>query len=529
MLREELDSLAVAGVRKLLGTHARPITIETARRNGAVVAKLPFAPSGCIRCGDNYYLVEATDVAPIPERIIRATACLRPKTQIILVTNPSPDASAAKIAAQLAGAVVEHGFGLAMLLGNDVQEVFPPDFIVPTIEAAATEFGHIPSWLITEIAGGTGFSDHFAACVRTFVERYRALVTDEAPTFDDEFAVLFEFATKLTEGDRRLHWPLGQLQMLKELERQKANPKARDHVFHTFNNLILGAVILAELMRERHESLPPENIIRSSPGGLAAWEVLWLFTCLFHDPGYLGEKFGPSVNFTFGFHGLADPEMEMPDVIVRRLEDAWDTELAPARHDLKSLFQELAGVWAPLRANSSIWAKFDSALRVAYFDGRRGIHSLLSGLRLIELCLKPGGRQHSAYDATITQKTSVIAALGMLFHDERCRRIFTDHGILPVPFERLPYAATLMFVDALQEDRRDIELAEFPASGFLVSVTVDALTKHIAARINLAPLPLEWWPFKIAEMAGVVRWINSQSEMQVAIDYQTLSGNGFPK
>jgi hypothetical protein len=362
-----------------------------------------------------------------------------------------------------------------------------------------------------------------------FVDRYTALVTDEAPTFDDECAVLFDFATKLTEGDRRLYWPLGQLQMLKELERQKANPKARDHVFHTFNNLILGALILAGLMGERRESLPPENIIRSTPGGLAAWEIIWLFTCLFHDPGYLGEKFGPSVNFTFGFHGLADPEMEMPDVIVRRLEDAWDTELAPARHDLKSLFQELAGVWAPLRADSSIWSKFDSALRVAYFDGRRGIHSLLSGLRLIELCLNPGGTQHSDYDATTTQKTSVVAALGMLFHDERCRRIFTDHGILPVSFERLPYAATLMFVDALQEDRRDIELAEFSRSGFLVSANVGVPAKLIAARVNLAPLPLEWWPFKIAEMADVVRWINSQSETQVSIDYQTLSGNGFQK
>jgi hypothetical protein len=531
MSREvEIGRLA-EGVRALFGPSARLINLPAIPDGKVVTGKLGFGVDGCIEVASRYVLVQITDVWPLPDRLIRARSALGPNTTIIILACSSGDATAVKIACRVADAACEHGFGLAVALPDGVAGIFPPGFPLPQRTPAAQEFGHIPRKLLDALDSASGFSPHFRRCATAFSNDYRRLTALAAPTFDDEFALLFKFATELAEGDRRLFCPVGQLYILKEWERSGVNPEGRDHVFHTFNNFILGAVLLVPFLADR-TTTSPESFIADKTGvaQLSAWEVLWLFTCLFHDPGYVGEKLGATFNFNFGFRGVFEAEMEIPEVLARALQVAWDTYWSPARHDMRSLFQQLSGTWTSIRSDESIWAKFDDALKLAYFklDGGKGLHSLLSGLRLIDVCSdEPRGVKHPDYNKTVTQNTSVIAALCMLFHDEKCRDIFERHGIVPISFELLPYAAGLMFVDALQEDRRDINAKEFPADGFLEDFSADASKGTVSVIVRMDAIPLRYWPSKIAEMLSVLRWINERSATNFSIDYQTVVGISF--
>ena len=75
--------------------------------------------------------------------------------------------------------------------------------------------------------------------------------------------------------------------------------------------------------------------------------------------------------------------------------------------------------------------------------------------------------KHRHYDEEKAYKACEIAALSMMFHDQHCRRIFDESEIRPLAFEDLTYAAALMFVDAIQDDRRDVTKNKFPKHGVL--------------------------------------------------------------
>ena len=44
----------------------------------------------------------------------------------------------------------------------------------------------------------------------------------------------------------------------------------------------------------------------------------------------------------------------------------------------------------------------------------------------------------------------------------------SEAQVNPIPFQYLPYASTLMFVDAIQDDRRDVSTSRFRQHGELI-------------------------------------------------------------
>src|SRR5260370_1309579 len=92
---------------------------------------------------------------------------------------------------------------------------------------------------------------------------------------------------------------------------------------------------------------------------------------------------------------------------------------------------------------------------------------------------------------------------------QRCRAILTDEGIDPIAFEHLPYACLLMFVDALQDDRRDISQSRFRACGILREITIASDGSVVEALVCLREVPVKGWAPRIAEYESVMYWINS--------------------
>jgi hypothetical protein len=422
---------------------------------------------------------------------------------------------------------MELGYGLASESQEGCFLVFPPGYSLQATCSSKAELGHVPSWLRRELLKATRLSKYLRKALAKLDAGYEKAVEDREISYDDECHLLMGFAHALRRGDRRLFMPVDQLAVLKEFEHAGGNLGARDHFFHTFNNLLIGFHVLSGLAPSRHRSAFPDRFIAPARGAdnpdLNLWESLWALTCLFHDPGYMGENYWSTYAVALGAESKRYSDNPIPEEIVTRINNAWETEFLEARKDLVELFRRVAGEW-DLAGTSVVGpsAAFDPALRRAYFNGRSCGHSLVSGLNLIKLCRGARGARHHNYDTEKASKATVIAALSMMFHDPHARHVLTTNGVPPIPFEDLPYAAALMFADALQDDRRDIGISKFPAQGVLESVSV--LEGKVLATVCLPRIPIKYWPGKIVEYQSVMNWINGASETKFNIDYRTRAG-----
>lgn len=312
---------------------------------------------------------------------------------------------------------------------NSSNLILPPRYTVPhAIASPTTECGHIPRWLRQRLVAGKNFSDYLHRCFVEFNNAYELEIGDGLIAYDDESALLIHLAQCIAKGDRRLFVPLGLLETLKQWERSGSNPNARDHFFHTFNNLFAGYLILGELAASRGRDTVPERYFHSAKSEIRSWEILWALTALFHDPGYIAEHFWSTFAFSLGLEGDASGEIEIPELVVRRILNAWDTDFAEARKFLVDLFKRVSGTW-DLDSSTDVAARFDPALQRAYFNGKKCGHSLASGLYLITQCLRDRAQKHKNYDKSAASKACIIAALGMMFHDPYCRQTLRKNGV----------------------------------------------------------------------------------------------------
>jgi hypothetical protein len=510
------------------------VSISSLKRRGVVPKSLPFGPELCLEGGGEAHLVYALASPTLPNWVVNANHSVRNfrKTRITVLATHTATTTGYKNAGAVADQCLSLGYGLATECEHGCFLVFPPRYTVPTSALLPNEIGHIPGWILTELSNGVGLSDYLTRALRRLTRAYEEATGVGHLTVDDEAQILMTFAHELRQGDRRLFIPCDLLIVLKEFEHAGGNPGARDHFFHTFNNLLVGFVVLRAFAPNRGPAAYPERFIAPNAGSaqpeLALWESLWALTCLFHDPGYMGENYWSTYAVALGADSKPGPEPLLPDTIVARINNAWDTEFIQARKDLTELFRRVAGVWDLTgSAACSIVDTFDPALRRAYFDGQKCGHSLISGLNLIKLCRGVRSVQHPTFDKDKALKGTIIAALGMMFHDPHARSTLTGNGVPPIAFEDLPYAAALMFADALQDDRRDIGQSVFPKRGVLESIAV--ASSSVKSVVCLPRIPVKYWPSKIVEYTSVMEWINGASAVRFKIDYETLAKTAKPK
>jgi hypothetical protein len=78
-----------------------------------------------------------------------------------------------------------------------------------------------------------------------------------------------------------------------------------------------------------------------------------------------------------------------------------------------------------------------------------------------------------------------------------------------------------MYVDFLQDDRRDITKSRFNRHGVLASIEVFPEPRTVKAEVCLPERPIKDWPSRIAEYESVMGWINAKSETKFKIDYRS--------
>jgi hypothetical protein len=497
--------------------------------------KIGWRPDVCIRAGDRNILVHALSepeaggplTVDLPARVSQEGRKLQQnddKCEILVLAATGRSESGDRLAGMVAGQCAAAGFGLAFANETGTFLVFPARHKFKKQCASDDETGHVPSWLLTRLSQVTGFSPYLTQRIATFVQEYLAATAGKSIAYDRECEVLQKLAAGIARGDRRLFIELDRLHLLKTWERSNANPTGRDHFFHTFNNLLLGYLLLGQLKQETNGEWAVDSYIIGDNGvvpKLQPWEVLWFLTSMFHDSGYVGERFWSTVRFNYGLPAgeQGDDAEPIPDVVVKRILNAWQTVFAEARTDLCDLYSTIVEKWLPPSVRKKGVHFFDSALQRAYYDGRKSGHSLLSGLMLIQACRSDSTTPRKAYRKEMALAACEIAALAMIFHDRHCRLALSESGVPPIPFEQLPYAAVLMYVDCLQDDRRDIRSSRFRKHGVLQDVAFDSTGKRVRSTVCLREVPVERWPARIAEYESALRWINAKSKRKFAIDY----------
>ena len=518
---------------------AGAITYKIAKRSLPFLGDLRFTPEECFRKGSDYFFTHTLASPELPTRLTPVSEAFKTRNNCYLIiiaktiTNITSEGaesnsrveqiSSCRVASAVIGPCSKTGMALILEIGDKYSLILTlSSGRAKRRRARPKEFGHIPKWVLDAIQDLPHSSTYFKRCLNTFKSKY-AKQTTRKIAYEDECDLLIEFAKRLNGGDRRLHLPISDLQVLKRWEERDANPKARDHFFHTFNNLFLGFMILGHLIGNRAGSVPEHYLKRKGvTPELHHWESLWLLTCLFHDPGYVAEHFWATYSFSMGFAGPLGKAPALPEAIVESTKNAWETHFKEARTDLAALFSNVSRVWRP--GTSNLASVFDLALRKAYFDGVRCGHSVMSGLFLIAACRNFRAVMHSEHDPELSLAAATIGALGMLFHDPRCRDILSANGVEPIPYEWLPYASVLMFSDAIQDDRRDITTCEFECHGILTGVHIDESSGNVQAVVDLRALPQTWWPYKIEEYEGVMAWINDVSDKKFVIEYESNIG-----
>ncbi len=78
-----------------------------------------------------------------------------------------------------------------------------------------------------------------------------------------------------------------------------------------------------------------------------------------------------------------------------------------------------------------------------------------------------------------------------------------------------------MYVDCLQDDRRDISKSRFNKHGVLASVAIIPKDRRVKAQVCLPEVPVKGWPGRIAEYESVMGWINANSDTRFTIDYRS--------
>jgi hypothetical protein len=522
-----------------ISAKASNVPLETLIAKKQVPSLLKWAPDTCIRRGKDNLLVHVLVSGEFPVYLEGPIAQLRrqrfKRTHVLLlardvVAEAGDDSQRAPIPApivalKVADRALALGCALAVESDEKVYPVFPENYQSSPPDECEDETGHIPKWLHGALADTTAFSPYLNRAFKAFAKKYSRATRGLEIANESEVQLVTDFANRVARGDKRLYFPVRQLLVLLEFETAKAS-RARDHFFHTFNNLFLGFHILGQLYGDDHSIADIDGFIANgNPAKLRPWESLWFLTCMFHDPAYIAEKFWGTFRFSYGVQQdeLSEDE-DLPDTVKQKIRDMWDTKFAGARQDLSSLYRRAAKKWTPPSQRKSQPDAFDNALQRAYFDGRNTSHSLVSGLRLISLCQSQNVPRAEEYDPKVALIACEIAALGMMFHDQRCRAVLTAGGVAPIAFEHLPFASLLMFVDSLQDDRRDISKSRFRERGVLTGVKAAVEGGVVEAVVCLREVAVKRWAPMIAEYESVMSWINARSQIKFRIDYKSEAG-----
>jgi hypothetical protein len=425
---------------------------------GDVYAAIQWEPTYVWRVGNTIWAIELSRGDRIPETTIKSMVALKSINSDVQPAFFVPEGAPFE---QLQPVCRANDIALIVKTADEYE--------VLEIGAATQQpnLARIPDWLIQQLKGIRHLEPKFGFAIRSFSKKYERLVQSGASDDDQERLLEKTFLTLLKTNQ---HFAAQEtpLKLLRFFEQNNRRQSARDHYFHTFNNFLLGCIIL-----DKCHTAFDEFKTASLHGAECSSEYVWLLTVLFHDVGYPIQKHDETNEIIYGV-----PNIGIEQAVAER-KDAWNSPTyRMSRAQLVSLFDYLSQPTI-----SSVWTadpfdlpahSLDKALERSFFE--KG-HGAASCMRMLADFFRnvPG----SPAQRQFLTRHIFLAGLSIPFHDWPVRKFLGELGITKLKTSRFPFASLLMFVDSIQEDRR----GDAEAPDILTGITVSG--NHVGAQIEM--------------------------------------------
>lgn len=358
--------------------------------------------------------------------------------------------------------------------------IAPPGKLPRTTPKAIPHATRVQTSLLEVVAGHSGVSSLLRKRFRTLLGKYRRIEGMKQSERDSaEHTALIAFAKQALTDMGLDSSRLKLTEFVRTIETSDLGA-GRDHFFHSFQNYFLGVQAIAERR---------DQFVRFNDVAALNWNVepqdVWFFTAIWHDVGYGMQNLEKLLGLTVG----NSPEDEAANVRSGFLKDA------TTRDGLRVLSSLTARLLNPVRHVTG-WLEprehsrpSDAETRIAEVYQKnvvRRSHGAFGALRLF----RDYERDIEAMDPAqrhVLKQTILLAAVSMPFHDFWFRdQLREGFGGFHVRTDAMPFAALLMFVDSIQDDRRQLTI-DNPAVQVLRRLKFDGKC-NVSADIELRAL-----------------------------------------
>jgi hypothetical protein len=264
---------------------------------------------------------------------------------------------------------------------------------------------------------------------------------------------------ELLAADPRFTASYAPLEVLRFFEKESQQTVKRDHFFHAFHDFLLGCIVL-----DQTRAIFEEFATKVIGNEQLSIEYIWLLASLFHDVGYTVELAPDFERLQFG--PVARPPYsegaEIGERIRAQRQGYWKGYTV-IRLQLASLWDYLAldernPPWLPepVPFNGLQEHDFDSALYEGFMDRR--CHGVASCLRLLDELHGLLRQERNSDRRHFLLSHIYLAGLSIPFHHDAFRQALRSVGIGKLSTYRFPFASLLMFIDSIQDDRREMDL-----------------------------------------------------------------------
>ncbi len=336
----------------------------------------------------------------------------------------------------------EKGFGL--ILYKREMPLLVRDAIRPIIPKKTLDHhvGHYPLWVINEIREIKLGNSKFRTALKDFSNGYNRLEKRKALDWQKEEKLVKNTIIEILKSDTRYTSGVDSLQILRRFESPFSD--IRDHYFHSFHIFLLGLLILDHdkgEFTEYYKRVFPRYQNFSI-------EFLWLLTSIFHDVGYPIERLNSLKENIYGVSGLPSE---------RETTNVWDDPTY--KENLKQLISLFRFSLSEKKHRTDwpheIFGTTDDQLEQTFRESFYDSHGVAGCFRFLVDIFSEAKQERSHEKKTFLANHIYPAAISIALHDKRFRDRLLDIDVKKIKLSRFPFAVLLMYLDTLQEDKRD--------------------------------------------------------------------------
>jgi hypothetical protein len=309
----------------------------------------------------------------------------------------------------------------------------------------------IPPAILRSVVSTSELPAYLTKALDGIIKEYKPLSRRRGNNDAAERRVLVKFGDKML---RRMGFTSATLEAVSALHSlELAGWGGRqDHFFHSFQNYLFGLLAVGGLRAAFEDSQNASNL---------HWSVdpcaVWMLTALYHDVGY-GIQALPSI--FRGAMGFEDSEGKAESA---RADFLREVPCQVALRQIASLMAWLLDStvastgWMPPMPNTKRTVK-ENAMEQALKDNFMESHGAAGAIRLYSDLGSAIDRMTNGPKRNLLRQTMLLACVSIPFHDFKFRRAVRNRcERCSIPVEVMPYAATLCFIDSIQDDRRNLE------------------------------------------------------------------------